>query len=253
MPALTNHHDLDAAALKRAGQDDPWVMYLIVRRELELTEAEIYEACAAATLRCVADYGADPLYHDAFAAWFDLSFRKVTLRANPLEWGRVNQFDSACARAQGAAAVIALPPRLKSAREPELTRLQVYNPDREKLAVRQQPGLRLALNVVIHDVGMGVGKTAAQVAHAALMAVRSPLVDDPRYQAAFARWQDGPLACRVFAAPTADWARLKDELDCVVVRDAGLTEVDPGTETVLAAPPTGECPPALSDVPLLGK
>jgi peptidyl-tRNA hydrolase len=247
VPALENHHDLDDAALRRAGQDDPWVMYLIVRRELNLTEAEIYGACAQATLSAVDELADDERYRAAFDAWFARSFRKVTLRASEREWARVAAFDAGVARAGGAAAVLALPPRLKSEREPELKKLQVYNPERASLPNRQDTWLGLALNVVVNDVGMGVGKTAAQVAHAALMAARSPLVEDERYAERFTRWQSSGHHLRLFTG--GPWAQLKESLDCVVVRDAGLTEVASGTETVLAAPPTDDW----SLPPLLGQ
>jgi peptidyl-tRNA hydrolase len=35
----------------------------------------------------------------------------------------------------------------------------------------------------------------------------------------------------------ARWAALREAADAVVVADAGLTQVQPGTETVLALPP----------------
>ena len=42
---------------------------------------------------------------------------------------------------------------------------------------------------------------------------------------------------RVLAVEPDHWAALRADPDAVVVEDAGLTQVAPGTETVLALPP----------------
>jgi peptidyl-tRNA hydrolase len=44
------------------------------------------------------------------------------------------------------------------------------------------------------------------------------------------------------------WERLKAEVECVVIRDAGYTQVAAGTETVLAIPPRQEQPSAVTDL-----
>jgi peptidyl-tRNA hydrolase len=82
---------------------------------------------------------------------------------------------------------------------------------------------------------MSAGKAIAQVSHAVLMCARSAWASDPRYAAAFAAWRQAGYPCRI--APPKAWAALHAGADGVVVRDAGLTEVAPGTETVLALPP----------------
>jgi len=49
-------------------------------------------------------------------------------------------------------------------------------------------------------------------------------------------------------ADDKEWEKLKEQLWCFVVKDAGLTEVDPGTETVMALWPMRK-----SEVPKLVK
>jgi peptidyl-tRNA hydrolase len=58
-----------------------------------------------------------------------------------------------------------------------------------------------------------------------------------RYAETFRSWHERGRPCRFLRADALNWRRLKEELDCVVVRDAGVTEVEPGSETVLACPP----------------
>src|SRR6185369_12739252 len=95
-----------------------------------------------------------------------------------------------------------------------------------------EPAMTFAINPA---AAMSVGKQVAQVAHAVLMCAWSPLADDPRYRDAFAAWRARGYPGRI--APASAWARARASADGVVVRDAGLTEVAPGTETVIATPP----------------
>jgi peptidyl-tRNA hydrolase len=85
-------------------------------------------------------------------------------------------------------------------------------------------------------LAMSSGKTIAQVAHAAVMAADSGRFED---------WIDAGCPGQVIAPPEAVYAAAcaRDDLAARVV-DAGLTEVAPGTITVLALPPRGRRAPA---------
>jgi peptidyl-tRNA hydrolase len=73
---------------------------------------------------------------------------------------------------------------------------------------------------------MSSGKTVAQVAHAAVMAADSLALDG---------WVAAGCPGQVIAPGAASFAALAARGDCVArVVDAGLTEVAPGTVTVLA-------------------
>jgi peptidyl-tRNA hydrolase len=83
---------------------------------------------------------------------------------------------------------------------------------------------------------MSSGKTVAQIAHAAVMAA-----DDLR----LARWVAAGCPGRVLAPDADGFAAAEADGACVArVVDAGLTEVPPGTVTVVALAPA-----AASDLP----
>ena len=103
------------------------------------------------------------------------------------------------------------------------------------------PGTELKLVLVVReDLGMSIGKTAAQCAHAAVGIVgklrksRSPLLG---------AWEACgqtkiTLKCEGIAELTAlAQAAMAAGLPVEVIQDAGRTEVEPGTHTVLAIGP----------------
>lgn len=85
-------------------------------------------------------------------------------------------------------------------------------------------------------IEMTVGKAAAQVGHATMIGAALLPPED------LARWSEQDYACAVRTATPADWAELLPGPDpalawrerrVAAVRDAGFTEVAPGTVTVL--------------------
>ncbi|RLM59701.1 peptidyl-tRNA hydrolase [Halobellus sp. Atlit-31R] len=90
------------------------------------------------------------------------------------------------------------------------------------------------------DLGMGRGKLAAQVAHASLSAYEDT---DERTRK---QWKgDGQKKVVLKAGSESELFRLADEaerlgLPNAVVRDAGHTQLDPGTVTCLAVGPGRE-------------
>ena len=96
--------------------------------------------------------------------------------------------------------------------------------------------MKLAL-VVRTDLGMGRGKIAAQVAHAAVIAALSSRDAD------LAAWLAEGQPKVVLKVPSGEWlldlARqaLADGLPVEVVHDAGRTQVAPGTATCCAVGP----------------
>jgi peptidyl-tRNA hydrolase len=208
-------------------------MYLVVRSDRVVAPQEVYTAAARATMDCVArHYDRDP-WHDAFRQWSEQSFRKVTLRARGSAWARLAGYDHGSDRLGDEALVRVLPPRRKSASDPLLRNLQVYNPDRATLPPDvwldvPPDAMCFAVNPTI---AMSIGKTAAQIAHAVLMCAWSPRTDTQ----ARARWTAAGYPCAIVSGEA--WTRLRTLPGAVVVRDAGLTEVAPGTETVVAVFP----------------
>jgi PTH2 family peptidyl-tRNA hydrolase len=94
--------------------------------------------------------------------------------------------------------------------------------------------------VVRTDLGMGNGKLAAQVAHASLQAVND--ADD----AARREWQgSGAKKVVLQAGAESDIFELAESagakgLPHAVIRDAGHTELEPGTVTALGVGPASD-------------
>lgn len=104
--------------------------------------------------------------------------------------------------------------------------------------------------IVREDLGMGPGKIAAQCAHGAQMMLLS-YFDKKRAFGSFKygkygtycelteKWIEESFRKVVLKADAKEFDKVKNDpdLDVFVVRDAGLTEVEPGSETVLVAWP----------------
>ena len=94
--------------------------------------------------------------------------------------------------------------------------------------------------VVRSDLGMGTGKLAAQVAHASLSAYEDA---DKKARTA---WKGAGQRKVVLQAPNeqtlfelADAAE-RDDLPYAIIRDAGKTQLEPGTVTTLGIGPARE-------------
>lgn len=189
---------------------DPLVMYLVVRRRTTRSFAELATAAAVSTRRCALRYRDDERWRDAFEEWWSHSFRKVCLRAEPREWEAVRTLDHV-----RVGDVACLPPVRKAARDRVLVRMQALSDPAgplPELGDSIPDGLTFVVAVAL---GMSAGKTLAQVGHAALMA--DPATADD---------------IRVLGARSDRWDTLVATAEAVV-RDGGLTEILPGSETVL--------------------
>ena len=184
-------------------------MYIVVRRGAFETIDEGGRLAGLAAVRALAEFGADP-------EWIARP-GKVVLRArSPSQWARVLEEPHAAA----SDGVVALPPRRRSERGDALTKIQAMSTELEPPPADVRARLVYALNPA---VTMSSGKTLAQIAHAAVMAAQLGL-DVSR--------------ARVIAPATFDLP------GCVAeVRDAGLTEVPPGTITVRVLVREGEPEP----------
>jgi hypothetical protein len=199
---------------------DPLRMYLVVRRGAVAELARAGELAGAAAVACVRD----PAFAEAVAAWRPRP-GKVCLRArSDAQWQGVLEEPHALV----GDAVAALPPRRRSQRGPLLERLQAMSSDLGAApAELGEPAPGAVTYVLNPELEMSSGKVVAQVAHAAVMAA-----------AALPAWAQAGSPGRLVAP--RDFAELaaREDLAARVV-DAGLTEVAPGTVTVLALPPTG--------------
>ncbi|VVC01396.1 Peptidyl-tRNA hydrolase [uncultured archaeon] len=96
--------------------------------------------------------------------------------------------------------------------------------------------------IVRGDLDMGKGKIAAQVSHASLSAFRKSELAD-KFTAR--KWEaEGQKKVVLKVAGEAEllqlYEQMKREIPCSLIRDAGHTQVEPGTVTCFGAGPAEE-------------
>lgn len=186
----------------------------------------VLEAAARAALAVCLDPRSDDEWHEALMTWVASRIRKIARRARGAHWAAVQELPGVTVTI-GAAQVRALLPGPVDAVPKIVSRLQIGGTDLEADA----PGPPPPGVPVIHvnaGLAMTVGKAAAQVGHAAMLyAAQHGLVDVP------------PFAVRDASADTwSDLCRAVGAGAAVAVRDAGFTEVAPGTITCIATSPS---------------
>jgi peptidyl-tRNA hydrolase len=199
---------------------DPLRMYLIVRRGAFEDLSRAGELAGAAAVRCVREFTGDP----ELEAWRPRP-GKVVLRARGGQWRELLQSEERASVIEGA--VAALPPRRRSARGPLLERMQAMTTElaAPPEAAEPAPGAMRLTYFVNPGIEMSSGKTLAQIAHAAVMAADG-----------HDAWAEAGCPARVVLPTPTEFAQLCENAD-IKVEDAGLTEVAPGTVTVVALPP----------------
>jgi peptidyl-tRNA hydrolase len=200
---------------------DPLRMYLVVRRGAFADLSRAGELTGAAAVRCVREFDGD----DALEQWRPRP-GKVVLRARGGQWHEVLQEERHVVIDD---AVAALPPRRRSERGPLLERMQAMTSDLEPPPPTARPAPDELTYLVNPEVEMSSGKTLAQVAHAAVMAADSGALEE---------WVARGCPARVLLPPPERFDELRGSHELAAcVEDAGLTEVAPGTVTVVALPP----------------
>jgi hypothetical protein len=212
--------------------DDPLRMFIVVQRGAVQSIAQGGELAGAAAVRCLRTFAGDERFAADIDAWRPRP-GKVTLRARGGQWDQLLETEPHVAGGDG---VVALPPRRRSERGPLLERLQAMTSALEPPPETVEPDPPRVTYLVNPRLEMSSGKTLAQIAHAAVMAAEDGLDD----------WVEAGCPAQVAAPrqPVFDALCDSDDLAARVV-DAGLTEVAPGTVTVLALPP-GRFVPALA-------
>ena len=207
-----------ASAHQRAAQEDPWIMYLIVRKDFTGSSEDLLVEVARAALQAERVFAEDPEHLDAFNSWWDESFRKVCLKATTAHWQVLAEELPSVVNG----AVLACVPFQRSQASKLLKKQQVLT---SMDLSENRPKAALLTYWMLED--MSLGKQAAQIAHAALkFSVEHQI--DPQLLAALP-------AQVIFCADPAE----ADTSDCLVseIQDAGLTEVEAGTLTAVATLP----------------
>ncbi|WP_188985105.1 aminoacyl-tRNA hydrolase [Saccharopolyspora thermophila] len=216
-------------------------MVLRIERREPPDRTALLEAAAAAAIALCVDERCKPggEWHAAVHGWISGRIRKVARRARGAHWEAVQALPGITIRVGNAEARAFVPMRVADMPK-ELSRLQISG---SELAADEPgpvpPGVpTLWLNP---DVPMSAGKSAAQVGHATMFL--AALLHAEGRDALLDEWAAQDFRCAVRKADAGTWAQLHPQDDAetawrerrvAVVRDAGFTEVDPGTVTVLA-------------------
>ncbi|MCQ4119224.1 aminoacyl-tRNA hydrolase [Rhodococcus tibetensis] len=169
-------------------------------------------------------------WRSAYLAWVGSRIRKVSRRARGAQWRAAQEVDGITVEVDGAQAR-ALVPGGVGALDPRIKKLQIGGTDLD----HDDPGAAPYGTPVLWvdaALDMTVGKAAAQVGHASMLLAGAMSVDAAR------RWAKTGYRLAVRDADSATWAALSDLVSAgraVAVRDAGFTEVAPGSVTVIAA------------------
>ncbi|MCQ8771738.1 peptidyl-tRNA hydrolase [Streptomyces telluris] len=215
-----------------------FVLPLVVRIEKDAPPArtDALETAARAVLTLLADErsgtGADGEEGEWAAAvrdWQDSRIRKVVRRARGAEWRKASALPGITVTGERAE-VRVFPPVPLDGWPKELVKLQVSgtdldDPEPPAAADPARPVLWMS-----PELEMSAGKAMAQAGHGAQLAWWG--LDD----AARAAWRESGFALSVRTADPARWAELAAS-GLPVVRDAGFTEIAPGSCTVVAEHP----------------
>ncbi len=187
----------------------------------------VLEAAAAAALALCLDPRSQPdgEWADPVRTWVQNRIRKIARRARGAHWAAVQDLPGVT-WSVGDAQVRALVPGPVDEVPRTVSRLQIGGTDLEPDDPGPPPADRpvIWLNAAL---GMSVGKAAAQVGHAAMLyAAARGLADVPAFAVRDAAGERWAALC----------ARTKTGA-AVAVRDAGFTEVAPGSITCLVTDP----------------
>lgn len=210
-----------------------FVLPLVVRIERDAPPArtDALETAARAVLTLLSDERAhgDGEWAQAVRDWQDARIRKVVRRARGAEWRRAATLPGITVTGT-AAEVRVFPPVPLDGWPKELAKLQVSGTELDDPAPPGKPDADVPVLWMSPDVEMSAGKAMAQAGHGAQLAWWE------LSETARTAWRDAgfPLAVRTAAA--ADWPALASS-GLPVVRDAGFTEIAPGSCTVVSDHP----------------
>ncbi|MFD5507742.1 aminoacyl-tRNA hydrolase [Streptomyces sp. NPDC127051] len=247
---MSSQHGNHTSDVPAVGADSPFrqeriardeapqfVLPLVVRIEKAQPPArtDALETAAKAVLVLLTDERAqgegdgEGEWAGAVRDWQDARIRKVVRRARGAEWRKAGTLPGVTVHGD-MAEVRVFPPVPLDGWPKELAKLQVSGTDLDdpEPVAAAAPGIPvLWLNP---DLEMSAGKAMAQAGHAAQLAWWE-LTGAER-----TAWQDSGFRLAVRTAPRERWAELSGS-GLPVVRDAGFTEIAPGSATVVADHP----------------
>jgi peptidyl-tRNA hydrolase len=210
-----------------------FVLPLVVRIERAAPPArtDALETAARAVLVMLADErsAGDGEWAEAMRDWQDARIRKVVRRARGAEWRRAEALPGITVTGK-AAEVRVFPPVPLDGWPKDLARLQVSGTDLDDPETPVGADLSAPVLWMNPDLGMSAGKAMAQAGHGAQLAWWE-LPDEER-----AAWRDAGFPLAVRTPEPERWRELVGT-GLPLVRDAGFTEIAPGSCTVVADHP----------------
>ncbi len=182
-------------------------------------------------------------WHETIAEYARGHIRKVTRRARGAHWQAAQELPG-ITLTSGDTQVRALVPGRASALDKRISRLQVGGTDAPIDDPSPAPGDGTLQMWLPPEPVMTLGKSMAQTGHAAMIAAALMAGTTPD---ALDRWAAAGYPCHGIRADELTWRRLADAVHhpaeawdgdrLAAVRDAGFTEIAPGTITVIARAP----------------
>ncbi|GGO39052.1 hypothetical protein GCM10012286_14940 [Streptomyces lasiicapitis] len=210
-----------------------FVLPLVARIERAAPPArtDALETAARAVLAILSDERAlgEGEWAQAMRDWQDARIRKVVRRARGAEWRRAEALPGITVAGKSAE-VRVYPPVPLDGWPKDLARLQVSGTDLDDPEPPLDPDPSAPVLWLNPGVTMSAGKAMAQAGHGAQLAWWE-LSDADR-----AAWRDAGFPLSVRTAPESRWPELTAS-GLPLVRDAGFTEIAPGSCTVVADHP----------------
>ncbi|MFF4760025.1 peptidyl-tRNA hydrolase [Streptomyces sp. NPDC001292] len=210
-----------------------FVLPLVVRIERTAPPArtDALETTARAVLVLLADErsAGDGEWARAVRDWQDARIRKVVRRARGAEWRRAEALPGITVAGR-TAQVRVFPPVPLDGWPKDLARLQVSGTELDDPEPPAAPDPAVPVLWMSPRLDMSAGKAMAQAGHGAQLAWWE-LSDEQR-----TAWRDAGFPLTVRTADPAHWRELTSG-GLPVVRDAGFTEIAPGSCTVVADHP----------------
>jgi peptidyl-tRNA hydrolase len=215
-------------------------MYFVVRKDLRLDVPAAVALAGGATIACARRFGES--HSAAFRAWYGTAVRKIAVRASAGELEAVLAAHEGFLDERGLAC---LPPMQRSQAGEPLGSLPAFTDAKRPSEPTPQPAPdAVALTYVLAaELGLSQGKAMAQAGHGALMCADDPRLGDRGPRAGDWRaWEAAGRPARVIEADPDRFGGFVRS-GGAVVRDAGFTQVAPGTVTLVCLPPGPEPPP----------
>ncbi|MEU6811980.1 peptidyl-tRNA hydrolase [Streptomyces sp. NPDC046831] len=214
-------------------QAPQFVLPLVVRVERAAPPArtDALETAARAVLVMLSDERSlgEGEWAQAVRDWQDARIRKVVRRARGAEWRRAEALPGITVTGR-TAEVRVCPPVPLDGWPRDLAKLQVSGTDLDDPEPPAEADRSAPVLWTSPELDMSAGKAMAQAGHGAQLAWWE-LPDEER-----AAWRDAGFPLAVRTAAPGEWRELTAS-GLPVVRDAGFTEIAPGSCTVVADHP----------------